>query len=285
MLSPRKLTFQLTPLLDLLLIVIFAQYMEVQQTVQRGERRSAAQAAEARERIQTMGRRLAALQAESNALESELAERRQEFNELLQGRLDEQAEFQRQRVELTEALREARRQRDRIGELAVELFNLPESAIDRAVDPAPAAGQRSPQEIEALKEQFRAMGRMRADEMVKHLLAVGELRKRVDLWEVYITENGIFQFTTGRETFQFRANDAETFVTTMFRYYKSLPQPKSLVVILLSYGDAKAVWREAALSGLPQLAERMQADSNGRTRFEYSVLGFRPEGPVAGGGE
>ncbi len=29
---PRKLTLQLTPLLDLLLIVIFAQYMEVKQT-------------------------------------------------------------------------------------------------------------------------------------------------------------------------------------------------------------------------------------------------------------
>ena len=37
MLSRKKLTFQLTPLLDLLLIVIFAQYMEVQHTSAQAE--------------------------------------------------------------------------------------------------------------------------------------------------------------------------------------------------------------------------------------------------------
>ena len=52
----RRLMFQLTPLLDLLLIVIFAQYMEVQQTAETGEQ-------ELREREAEMTQRLNKQQA------------------------------------------------------------------------------------------------------------------------------------------------------------------------------------------------------------------------------
>ena len=74
----------------------------------------------------------------------------------------------------------------------------------------------------------------------------------------------------------FRARTAEEFADKLYAAYKSLPQPKSLVVIMLSWGDARADVREAALRALPIVTERMRQNAGGFIRFEYAVLGFQP---------
>jgi hypothetical protein len=66
----------------------------------------------------------------------------------------------------------------------------------------------------------------------------------------------------------------------MFERYRTLPQPKSLVIVVLSYGNVRAAAYEAALTGLPTVIEKMQADAAGRTRFEYAVLGYDPQRPA-----
>ena len=58
----RRLSLQLTPLLDLLLIVIFAQYMEVQQNTQASQRDLAQQRAELASASEQYQQRLASLQ-------------------------------------------------------------------------------------------------------------------------------------------------------------------------------------------------------------------------------
>ncbi len=276
--SFRRLTFQLTPLLDLLLIVIFAQFMEVRETVEREEQESSAQIDRLSGELENKGNELTAF--ETKLVEAQQALKAAEQNSASQRERLEAKDVQQRTeiIELTESLKLARQQRDLVGELLTELFRIPDEVVDQVLsqqfeDPAGQPDQR----IEELKESFRNLADQRADEMIMHLLTYEELQKRSDIWQLYLTEDGRVQLSAGNETRQFRFSTAEEFEEVLFDLYKNLPQPKGLVIILFSFGDAQRVLRRAVQEGLPKVTDRMRADSNGRTRFEYANLGFRPE--------
>lgn len=245
----RRLALQLTPLLDLMLIVIFAQYLEMEQV--------------AVERRTKFEQRLTEAQSEVAATEARLAEQQQELRQA-----------RRENAALNEEYHLTARQRDRIAQMAAELFQVPESALKPLLD---RDGDLPVDETNRIRQEFRDIAAARPEAMVKHLLTYDELRKRSDVWDLYVRENGSIAFSTGKQTHEFRADTPEQFAARLFALYKDLPQPKSLVIILLSYGDARAGVREAAIQGLMLAAERMREDAAGRTRFEYAVLGYRAE--------
>ena len=256
--APRRMTLQLTSLLDLLLIVIFAQYMEVRDQTTAVQ----ARATEREQRLERAEESLAALHTAHNEARSVLTRER-----------EESAALRQQNEQLSDTARRLREQQQQIGDLAAEMFRVPPELMEQALRPA---GSLSTSEVEQLRQQFRELGEMRGDEMVDHLLTYSELRKRADVWEIHIAENGIMRLDTGERIAQFRAETPEQFAARLFDHYKNLPQPKGLVVMMLSWGDARALGREAALQGLPLAALRMRDDAAGRTRFEYAVLGYRP---------
>ncbi|MEO1998693.1 MAG: hypothetical protein ABGZ17_25895 [Planctomycetaceae bacterium] len=248
MIITRRMTFQLTPLLDLLLIVIFAQFMEVQQVSDRTE------------------------------ISHQLQLKEQQT-------LNQQhiAEFQNQRKQQERQLRaklsEARDQRTHVGELVAELFNVPQTMVDSALRRRNASAQPlSSQEEQQLRAAFQELADMNGQQVIKHLMTHQELRKRCDVWEIYIKENGSALFITGNEQLEFRFSSMTDFSNKVFQHFRSLPQPKGIVLIILSYGDAKAGIRQIARDALPELTDRMQSSSSGRTRFEYAILGFSPLG-------
>ncbi|MBM84270.1 MAG: hypothetical protein CMJ78_27255 [Planctomycetaceae bacterium] len=265
---PKKLTFQLTPLLDLLLIVIFAQFMEMRESTER--------------EVTAAEGSIKAIQQQSEEDRAKLLAAQEQNKTLRNDTEDLKEELELQRLQLTESLNRAIKQRDVVGKLVAELFHVPEETIERALNPrSPLEQARSKQEIEKLLEQFRELSKKSGDDVVKHLLTYQEMTKRCDIWEVYVSENGTVQFFTPPEVYEFRASSADTFADRVFQHYKSMEQPKSLVIVLLSYGDAKAAPRQAALDGMPLVTDRMRSDSNGRSRFEYAVLGYNAEGPVS----
>ena len=256
MMPVRKLTFQLTPLLDLLLIVFFAQYLEVR-TVVREE----------------SGR----LQASHLALTADLNETLQQLV-LLHTQLEELQELREERQSQTRELQRMRAQRDLIGELVVEMFRLPESAVEAVVrEKSPVGPGPSSADVRQLKSQLSRMAAANGTEIVDHLLTFHELRKRCDLWELYIHDDGQIVLTVGDQRLKLRAEDPAAFTARLFEAYKSMPQPKSLVLILISYGDARLGVRQAVLEGLPGALERIRLDDEGRSRYDFAVLGFRPE--------
>lgn len=263
----RKLTFQLTPLLDLLLIVIFAQYMEVRDTSQqqRTELMRAADAKVAQIEEQTAQQRRA-LEAEQQRLAQREATRSERERRL-----------QNTNVELEQTLERTLRQQSSAGDLIAELFQVPEELLDQVLQPgSPFQTARSAEEMARLREEFEEMSQLRGRAVIKHLLTFGEIRKRCDIWEIYIDDNSVISFDAGVHSSEFRAEGDDEFETKLFQRYKSLTQPKSLVVIIVSWGDVKRGTVRAVLQGLPSVTDRMRSDSNGRTRFEYAVLGFQP---------
>lgn len=270
-LFPRRLHFQLTPLLDLLLIVIFAQYLEVRQSAAQAEAEANVRADEVEV---TLSRRLDAERRRANLASRQAADLRSEHTEL--------AEKLRQREhELTAALERALKQQQQVGDLVAELFQLPEDLVKQSLEPRnPAEAVRSAEEIERLRQSFQQLARERGRHVLRHFLKFEEMRKRCDLWEIYVAENGMIRFEAGDDSYEFRAGSADEFSRQLFAIYKTLPDLKRMVIILFSYGEAKRVIRRAVQQGLPLATARMQEDTGGQTRFEYADLGFSPQGPT-----
>jgi hypothetical protein len=249
----RKLTLQLTPLLDLLLIVIFAQYMEVRTVANKQTERVELEREEARADLATVQQQLAALQ-------QQLAEWEQKQHQT------DQAEYAG---------------REQLGRLFGELFRIPESAIQKIADRRSTdEAVLSPAEFAALKAEFKALSTARADQVVDHLLTFAEMKKRFDVWEIYIQDDQSLLVTVGSHTKRLQKSEidtAEQFSDEFFKLYKSFPQSKSVVLILVSYGEVRLKYRLSVINGLPKVVERMRQDSNSSVKFEYAVLGFRPD--------
>jgi hypothetical protein len=243
----RRLHFQLMPLLDLLLIMIFSLYLEVrlrdETSVSKAQQRAAAaeqHLADERAALADERKRLAAASVEN------------------QRRLDDVV---------------ARQQR--VADIVAELFDVPQELIDEALKPLPAGTPpRTDQEIERLRQRFRELAALRGNDVVEHLLSYDELRKRADIWTLRIEANGSLIFSNGEHSQRFRADTPSEFASRLFDRYKSLAQPKGLVILLVSYGDARADVRQAVIDGLPEAVRQMREDQRGRTQFEYAVLGF-----------
>lgn len=56
--------------------------------------------------------------------------------------------------------------------------------------------------------------------------------------------------------------------------YRSLPQPKHLVILMLTYdrGARLTVTVTEGISALPKIVDRLTGASTGLTRFEYADL-------------
>src|SRR5690606_36011917 len=222
---------------DLLLIMIFSLYLEVrlrdETSIQEAEQRAAA--AEAR------------LTEERAALAAE-------------------------RVQLAEAARESNRrladvvaQQSRAADLIAELFDVPEHLVDDALRPLPAGSPpRTADEIERLRQRFRDLAALRGSDVIEHLFSYDELRKRADIWTLRIRANGELVFSSdAAHSHTFRAKTPAEFASRLFDRYKTLAQPKGLVILLVSYGDARADARQAVIDGLPEAIRQMREDQRG----------------------
>lgn len=255
MIPARRLSLQLTPLLDLLLIVMFAQYVEIRAKAEKQTQQVESTRVEAQVQLDEAVRQLVALRERLASLEM-------------------QAEEADARASEAEGYRV---QRDLIGEMVGDVFHIPEAALKpllqqrRTTGPGP-----SNDDLTQAQARWNAIIGNPGPAIVDHLLTFGEMRKRVDIWELYVQDNGTTVITVGPKKQSFRAENSAAFSSRLFDAYKALPEPKSMVLVMVSYGDAQFGIRKAALDGVPTALDRIRKDIGNRSRFEYAVLGFRP---------
>jgi hypothetical protein len=247
----RRLTFQLTPLLDLLLIVIFAQYMEVRATT--GE--ELAEARETAERYQT-------LEAEHDAALIR-TERFEQQNEALRATLQDEAE-----------------RTTRLANRFAEIFEVQADVLAEALDPEnPRVEGISAEDRERLRRQLGELVSAKGPEALEHLVTYEELRKRADLWRVRIgnvADGGRVTVDAGGRTDTFAVRSAEGFATRLATIRNDVEQPKGLVILLLTYDSTRAdfLTRNAVRGGLSRFVTRTQG--NETTRFFWAEIGFDP---------
>jgi hypothetical protein len=272
----RKLTLQLTPLLDLMLIVFFLQYLQLREN--EVKRASAAEvvkvdAARLAEELEVARRVAADATKSADALKRQLADERRRVVGL-----ENVAAAERTRTD------QLLSREEELGRLIVELFNVPQEDVEKVLNNPGAGGvARSPQEVAALRKQFEEMAAAKSGRMIKHLLVFDEIRKRCDVWEVFVDSKHLVTINTGSRTVSLRLNikengdpDLERFEADFIDVVRGLPDPKSLVVVLLTYDrGTRLIVTEALAQVMPKITRRLADDSRGAVRFEYADLGIR----------
>jgi hypothetical protein len=275
-LTRRKITLQLTPLLDLMLIVFFLQYLELRQR----EATTTAEAISAKGDVALLREELEAarrLNADSLGTIDQL---RSQVSSLEADTAAAQDAAAAHRARLDQALE----REEILGQLVVELFAVPQADVDRVLDPQAQPGiSRTPGEIAELRDRFQQMATMKSGRMIRHLLLYEEIRKRCDVWELFLDSQHVVTVNTGTQTARIRLNlddggrpDIPRFEEEFYELYRSLPEPKSLVVILLTYDpQSRLIVSEALAAALPRITRRLSDDARNRIRFEYADLGIR----------
>lgn len=243
----RRLTLQLTPLLDLMLIVLFAQYMDIQIVAKQ----------------------------EADRIASEQQSAAEENDELR--KQVEEWETQQRNLDRSE-----QRDREKLGQLVRELFQIPESLLMKVIQPRGKneAGGLSPADIADLKAKFQQLASSTGEQIVDHLLTFNEMRKQFDIWEIYMSDDGELLITVGpdRQVVKTKPIESpEAFVDAVLNVRKRFPPTKATVLILCRYGDCRLMNKLSMIRGLPAISQRLRTDGHGTTVFDYAVLGYRPQ--------
>ncbi|HBN77982.1 MAG TPA: hypothetical protein DD473_19665 [Planctomycetaceae bacterium] len=276
--SIKRLSLQLTPLLDLLLIVIFAQYLEMEQTTQAVTEKRTDDLAVLEYRLDEAEQNLMfskEVLAESQRLRFQAEE---ELKAAQQMRAEDQLKAAADQDEMSGRLKDVSEQRDKILSALKTAYQNSSLEISKIIE-ALSKGGTTPQPIapEKVEELAKDVEQSQPRDLATFLLAYEEIRKRCDIWEIHINSQEVIDVHIGEKTFSIRAVSEDDFQEKLFNLYKSLPQTKGLVIILVSYGEVRAAMRQQVLSSLPAVTDRMRSDADGRTRFEYAVVGYLPE--------
>ena len=243
----RRMTLQLTPLLDLLLIVIFAQYMEVRIV--------------AKQEVDKVASERESAAAENDSLRQQVDHWESEQRNINQNQ---------------------HRERQQLGQIVRELFRIPESTLNKLIQPRgknESVGM-SPAETADLKARFQQLANANGDQVIDHLLTFNEMRKQFDIWEFYLDEEGALLMTIGTDRRQIKSKvieSPEEFVDVVLKLRNQFPPTKDSVLLLCSYGDCRLLHRLSMTRGLPAISERLKKDGQGSQKFEYAVFGYRPQ--------
>jgi len=277
MVSAKRLSLQLTPLLDLLLIVIFAQYLEIEQTTQSEQQERSVALAEQQFELQELREKLQFTEQVLKATQNFREEAEEKLSSVSEQRQAERSASASEQEQLETRLRDVTDQRDRIIRAFKKIYAQSSEEIRKLLDKlAQTAGMPQPVSPERINRLAEEMAESEPRDLATFLLAYEEIRKRCDIWELHLDPRGVVQLFDGERRHEFRAGSPDDFERNLFSLYKSLPQSKGLVILLVSYGDVRADLRQNVLLALPSVTDRMREDADGRTRFEYAVIGFLP---------
>lgn len=316
----RRVILQMTPLLDLLLVVIFAQYMDLQTTSRRtlrheqirswvargtsvrrlsAEQDQRALAESLRDRaldrmtemtnqLGPLAERKKQLEAEAqklarqNASLQEKARRLTEENYQLAKKLDEKVALHKKAVEKAreearkKAEAKARQDLTAIGTIFREMLNVDEKHIRAAL-----AG-RSVGEIGAIAGEFKKLTETRKTAaIIRHLRKAVEFRKRCDFWEFHIAEDDSVRIKIRGKVVEPKLffRNADDFTTQVLELIKSQEDPKDMILILHSYGNARWATRKTVRVGLANVVKLLDATWQRSRRMHVANMGYSAESP------
>lgn len=243
----KSFRFQLAPLVDLLLIVVFAQFLDIRETSSREDARVTRELVEAREETARLNQQIDRARDEAERLrtrQKDLARRSGQAIAAITEAFDIDAATP--------------------GEMESWVGDQNESRSERVRQIADRVAQASPEEV------------------IRFLIGHAELLKRAEIWHLHAdADRRILLSADQRDLVMRLERDGQDSRTTelqdkLFAAYKQLPQPKGLVVILVSYSpDSIAGIYQPLLDAMPRAVERMRNDLP-LTRFEYTTLGATP---------
>ncbi len=283
----RRLMFHLTPLLDLLLIVLFAQQMEVQdraakdiehlhaqvtrevEALQADRDKANVDLSKAKADLSKAKADLSKAKAYLDLSDDERAKQTRELNELREEaqRLKEELQDARQAAELAQL--EKQRDRKRLSELMAEMLGVSADDLTEVTAALPEDVAKN------LRKKAEELKRANPQALIRHLVMVEELLKQVDIWEIVVEGEGRIRLTVNNDDLGHIAQrDADSIWREMETRLSKVPQPKDLVLILRSHtGDAQRGTRRAFEAVLPKLRNWL-SKAHANKRFVLPDIGM-----------
>lgn len=294
-LLPRKVTFQLTPLLDLLLIVIFAQYLEMRNSSADAQEQAAKEATRNQSELRAATASNASLQRDLEAARKLAADRNRAIADL-----NRKLNTDEGRQKLLED------QRNLLARQMAKLFDMPEKELAKVLKPLfTRDGPRRKQQIKKIEARIAKLRKSDPHRILRHVVKHQELLKRADIWEIHIARDNTatvsidgksskvtYSATPIKTTGDKEKDDAEyrryfrelkaDFVRKMVAYYKSLPQTKNVIIVLLSEGKGVTGFTyRAARDGMADVGLRIATEAGGRVQIVTAELGEVPLQPTS----
>lgn len=271
----RRMIMQLTSLVDLLFIVMFLQYMELRDSSDRQLRAEA-------------GRRHVAETAQMDAtqLKDNLQHRAEAMQHELQSALSENQSLQEKldalnrKLAATDADRRTEQEKSfrdlqAIAGVVNEMLGVPPEALKAVLSGATEA------ERVKLRQHMEDMRNEPPGRLVQHLRETAELKKYCEFWEVHIYADNTVSLKIAPEAPDAAADGGRSFVRSADEFANRVVaaarehgEPKSLVIICLTWGNADLATREQVSSGLRAAIVALKPEWGGVKRIEMARLGF-----------
>jgi hypothetical protein len=263
MILKRRLALQLTPLLDLLLILMFSQYIEnrhrsvaIMDALTERERAIEIRRVEAEAAVETQRQKL---QKDVNDQKAALAELGKTYDKRFRSIIN---------------------QHHQIGSILAESLNLPGNAMAEILKLRTAGSPDDAEQLQGATERLQKLMQARGEEIFRFMLKVDEMQKHVTIWEIHVHENGQALITDGQQSFLSDFSSEADLAARLFESSKSFSEPKTLIVTLLTWGDAQAAARRRATDAMPLLMDRLRNDAAGTRWYDFSIIGYRAQGSL-----
>jgi hypothetical protein len=260
--SRRRLVVQLAALVDLLFVILFLQYMQLRlishrQSLTETEQRTQAEIAarNARGITEQAVQNLKQLQIDNRQLTDDLRNAEKQIK-VLEGKSKEVAQQAEEELLF-------------LGKAAQSMLG---------VDIGPALKNASPDDVDAVKKLLTGLRTADPGAVVQHLRTARELQKLCSIWDEHLSADGTVRLRCGDVTRTFRPRDENDFAQRFVDVSKEAGEPKSLVVVLRTFGDAQFAARECEEKGLERAKVLLRAEWPTK-RFAISTAHFSLAAP------
>jgi hypothetical protein len=243
-LSRRRLVVQLAALVDLLFVILFLQYMQLRlishrQSIAETQLRTQAEAAakNARGVTDMAVQNLKQLQNDNRRLAEDLQNAERQVA-ILEGKNKE-------------VVRRAEEELSFVAKSAQAMLG---------VDIEPALKNASPADVDAVKKLLAGLKSADPAAIVQHLRTTRELQKLCSIWDEHLNEDGSVRLRMGDVTRTFRPRDENDFARQFVDATKEAGEPKSLVVIMRTYGETRYGARKCEETGLERAKVLLRAE-------------------------
>jgi len=263
-LRTRRTVFQLTPLLDLLLIIIFAQYMDVRQAGAKQE--------------EWFDKEAGQIKQEAVSIAEQEAERRQNV-EMQLALAESQIESLQQAQNVNEQLlQDLKTQRQLLAEFINQALKVSPEMVDKMLSKSELA--KDDQFLKAIEELRKQV----SGEAIQHAVSYHELLKRCDIWEFFLDDAAgelasNVTFRANEDRHEWTINKINNLQRELKAYLRSRPQPKSLVIVLSGFIDEELTrgQRDDFRILLDEVFRELTLESGGQTRYYHRDLGYLGE--------
>ena len=273
----RRMILQLTSLVDLLFVVMFLQYMELRDTSDRQLRAEEGRRVVAETARQDATQLKDSLQRHAEAMQHELQSALSETQSLQQQLDDLNRKLATTDADRRQEQEKGYRDLQAIAGVVQDMLGVPPDALKSVLSGATEA------ERVKLRQRMEEMKNDPPGRIVQHLRETAELKKYCEFWEVHIYADNSVSLKIAPE-----ANDAnaapdggrlfvrspDEFANRVVAAAKEHGEPKSLVIVCLTWGNADLATREEVTAGLRAAIIALKPEWGGVKRIELARLGF-----------